>query len=194
LRELSKIHKGYYDPTDISNCEQSGTTCYVPKVHDYAPAPDPRYDRKNFRYDAGNDCYICPDGQILPFNRLQKRAEGTADRRYQNFKICKNCPDRNKCTTNQAERIISRNPNQGALDTMNARMKPEAGREIFRHRKKIIEHPFGTTKAVWGFKQFLCRTREKATGEQSLAFLAYNFRRVFNIFRESGKSMAAAMV
>jgi hypothetical protein len=74
---------------------------------------------------------------------------------------------------------------------MNARMKTEAGREIFRQRKKIIEHPFGTAKAVWGFKQFLCRTREKVTGEQSLAFLAYNFQRVFSIFRENGKSMAA---
>ena len=33
-----------------------------------------------------------------------------------------------------------------------------------------------------GFKAFLCRGLVKVTGETVLAFLAYNFRRVFNIF------------
>jgi hypothetical protein len=67
------------------------------------------------------------------------------------------------------------------------------GGQLFRERKKIVEHPFGTTKAVWGYRQFLCRGQEKTTAEMSLAFLAYNFRRVFNIFKESSKNMSSAM-
>jgi hypothetical protein len=72
-------------------------------------------------------------------------------------------------------------------------MQTAEARQIFSERKKIVEHPFGTTKAVWGYRQFLCRGQEKTTAEMSLTFLAYNFRRVFNIFKENGKNMAEAM-
>jgi len=95
--------------------------------------------------------------------------------------------------SDKSGRIISRNANQGTLDSVNARMKTAEAQEIFRERKKIVEHPFGTTKAVWGFKQFLCRGQEKTTGEASLVFLAYNLRRVFNIFKENGRNLAGLM-
>lgn len=44
---------------------------------------------------------------------------------------------------------------------------------------------------LFGFKQFLCRELVKVTGEVSLAFLAYNFRRVFNIFGVGRVGLAA---
>jgi len=72
-------------------------------------------------------------------------------------------------------------------------MQTDEARQIFRERKKLVEHPFGTTKAVWGYRQFLCRGQEKTTAEMSLTFLAYNLRRVFNIFKEKGRDMAATM-
>jgi hypothetical protein len=65
--------------------------------------------------------------------------------------------------------------------------------DIFKERKKIAEHPFGTTKAVWGYKQYLCRGQERTTAEQSLTFLAYNSRRVINIFRANDGNLIAAM-
>ncbi|MDR0373703.1 MAG: transposase [Nitrososphaerota archaeon] len=64
--------------------------------------------------------------------------------------------------------------------------------KVFYHRwSEIVEHPFGTVKFVWGFKQFLCRGLVKVAGEVSLAFLAYNFRRVFNIFGADGAGLVA---
>ncbi|MDR1210410.1 MAG: hypothetical protein LBK41_08900 [Clostridiales bacterium] len=71
--------------------------------------------------------------------------------------------------------MVVRRTKQDRLDEINARMNTAKAREIFRERKKIVEHPFGTAKAVWGFKQFLCWTREKVTGEQSLAFWRTTF-------------------
>jgi len=185
--------KGFYDGEDIDKCEQNGTVCYIPKFSDHAPAPDTKYNKSNFRYNAADDCYICPEGQMIPFNRLQKLANGKVSRHYSNSKICKNCPKRELCTTNKSGRIVTRNANQGTLDTVNARMHSDDGRATFRERKKIVEHPFGTTKAVWGYKQFLCRSQEKTTGEASLAFLAYNLRRVFNIFMKNERNLAEAI-
>jgi len=182
--------KGYYDGDDIEISEKNGTACFVAVVESYAHAPDTNYDKKHFKYDAEKDCYICPEGKVLPFKKLH--VDGS--RIYSSAKICKNCPNKENCTKNKYGRSIYRNSHQDVLDTNNARMLTDEGRETFRERKKIVEHPFGTTKAVWGYRQFLCRGQEKTTAEMSLTFLAYNFRRVFNIFKENGRDMAVVMV
>jgi transposase len=196
VEEVSAVaDKGYYDGGDIEECEENNTVCYIPKTADFAHAPDTNYDKSNFKYDTENDCYICPEGQKLPFRQLNKHKEDKEPNRvYYDTKVCRNCLNKEKCTTNKRDgRKIYRNPHQDALDSVNARMITNEAREIFRERKKIVEHPFGTTKAVWGFKQFLCRGKEKTTGETSLAFLAYNFRRVFSIFKTNGKNIIEAM-
>jgi hypothetical protein len=183
--------KGYYDGEDIDRCERGGTTCYVPAIDTYAHAPDEKYNKKHFRYDAGKDCYVCPEGKELPFRRLENHKGGRHHNRlYYDTRACKACPSRGKCTTNKnIGRTITRSPFEDALDANNARMRTDEARLVFRERKKIVEHPFGTTKKIWGYNQFLCRGRGRATAEQSLTFLAYNFRRVFNIFRENGERM-----
>ena len=177
---------GYYDGGDIAECEQNGVAAYVPKVNGYTHAPDKNYDRSNFKYDAVNDSYTCPDGNAIPFNRLQKRTNGGIDRLYQNRKLCPDCPNHEKCTVNKSGRIISRTAYQDVLDRNNARMSTDEGRQKYKTRSGTIEHIFGTVKAVWGYRQFLCRTQERTTAEASLAFLAYNLRRVVNIFAQSG--------
>jgi hypothetical protein len=73
-------------------------------------------------------------------------------------------------------------------------MKTDEGKEVFRQRKKIIEHPLGTTKAVWGYRQFLCRTQERVTGEESLELLAYNQKCDDNIFKGNHEEIVATMV
>jgi transposase len=194
--EISAVaDKGYYDGEDIEQCEKNGTICYVPKIESYAHAPDAGYDRKHFKYNAEKDCYICPEGMELPFRKVQKgNTVKSADRIYYNTKACKSCPHRELCTiAKQDGRTISRNPYQDSLDINNARMMTDEGRQTYRERKKIIEHPFGTTKHIWGYRQFLSRGQEKTTAEQSLTFLAYNFRRVFNIFKNDGKNMLEMM-
>jgi transposase len=192
--EISALaDKGYYDGGDIAACEENGTTCFIPKTEGTVHAPDRKYDRKNFRYDKEADCYICPEGEALLFKRMNKRGTGRIDRLYKTG-ACKRCANRELCTVNKSGRDIYRSPNQNALDIVNARMLTDEGRQLLRERKKIVEHPFGTTKHIWGYRQFLCRGQEKTTAEQSLTFLAYNFRRVFNIFKENEENMMEAMV
>lgn len=188
--EISVVaDKGYYDGKDIKTCEENGTTCYVPAVKTAPHAPDPDYDKINFAYNAENDYYTCPTGKVLTV--ISEKSDG--DKVYGNAAACENCSHREKCTTSKRGRTVNRIAEQDTLDTINARMRTDEGREMFRERKKIIEHPFGTVKHVWGFKQFLCRTKERVTGEQSLAFLAYNLRRVYNIFKGNDVNMLEKM-
>jgi len=192
--EISVVaDRGYYDGGDIAKCEHNGTICYVPKMQNGRIAPDSKYDHEKFNYDKETDSYICPEGQRLLFKRLSKRGGGVIDRLYENPKACKNCHSSELCTVNKLGRKLYRAPNQDVLDVINIRMQTVEARQLFRERKKMVEHPFGTTKHIWGFKQFLCRGQEKTTAEQSLTFFAYNFRRVFNIFKEKGINMLEIM-
>ena len=72
---------------------------------------------------------------------------------------------------------------QDIVDIVDERTR--INKELYCKRKEIVEHVFGTVKAVWGYKQYLCRGKEKVTAETALAYLAYNMRRMVNIFKES---------
>ena len=77
------------------------------------------------------------------------------------------------------------------LDHVDERTRRE--KALYRKRKEIVEHCFGTIKAIWGYRQFLCRTKKKVTAEMSLAYMAYNLRRIFNISRENDGRLAMAL-
>ncbi len=186
--------KGYYDPADLMECEKNQTTCFVSSMISGVRAPDPTFDHNTFQYDKERDCYICPLGKDILFKRIKKMSNKLIGREYHNSKACYDCPMHDKCTKGKRARAIFRNPNQDALDAVDARMCTDAGKSLYKKRKEIVEHPFGTTKRSWGFSNFLCRKLDKTTGEQSLVFFAYNFRRVINIFKESGSDLMSALI
>ena len=66
------------------------------------------------------------------------------------------------------------------LDRMQARLDrmPEA----MIIRRQTVEHPFGTLKAWMGSTHFLTKTLAKVKTEMSLHVLAYNMKRMINIF------------
>ncbi len=49
-------------------------------------------------------------------------------------------------------------------------------------RRQTVEHPFGTLKAWMGSTHFLTKTLEKVKTETSLQVLAYNIKRMINVF------------
>ena len=51
-----------------------------------------------------------------------------------------------------------------------------------RLRRQTAEHPFGTLKAWMGATHFLTKTLPKVRTEMSPQVLAYNLKRVLNIF------------
>jgi hypothetical protein len=54
--------------------------------------------------------------------------------------------------------------------------------EASRLRRQTVEHPFGTLKAWMGATHFLTRTLPRVRTEMSLHVLAYNLKRMLQIF------------
>jgi len=181
--------KGYYDGEDIVACEKSGVTCLVAKPKAGGALKDAEFKRESFMFDLENDMYICPCQNELKFTRIHNHSDGKQYRVYESFSACRVCPQKSLCTKARHRQIL-RLLYQDALDIVNERTR--SNKELYRKRQQIVEHPFGTIKAVWGFKQFLCRSKENVTAETSLAYLAYNLRRAINIFKVDNKDLAAA--
>jgi transposase len=182
VEELTVLaDRGYYSGQEMAACEKSGVTCLVAKKKTGGEKKAKGFTLEDFVYDEENDWYVCPCGNRMPY-RSGKRRNDRDYRRYVNYQACAHCPRRTECTKRKW-REIDRLPYQGIFEIVDERTR--ANKALYRKRKEIVEHPFGTVKAVWGYKQFLCRTIEKVTAEMSLAYLAYNIRRVVNIFKES---------
>ena len=167
---------GYSNGIEIHKCQTNGVTCYIPKP---APSHQPeeiKYRRENFNYDAKNNQYTCPEGNVMPYVRTRERDGFMV---YANRKACMNCPVKSKCTKSKTLREVERNPYQDDVDEAAARAKKRPG--LYQRRKELSEHPFGVVKRKWGYGQYLCRGIEKVAGETALMFLAFNFRRVLNI-------------
>jgi hypothetical protein len=173
---------GYYDSEDIAACEGNGVTCLVPKLAAGGPKKEEGYNRKDFKYDGERDVYICPCQKELKYMSNKKHVSGREYRIYANYSACKICEKKKKCTSYKYREVL-RLTCQDVLDRVDERTREN--KRLYRRRQEIVEHCFGTVKAVWGYRQYLCRTKVKVSAETALMYMAYNLRRIFNIYTES---------
>lgn len=169
--------KGYYQAEDLKKCEKNGTITYVTHQTYSNATGNPEYYKEKFKYDAKEDIYICPMGQKL---YRPKQGDKEPERiQYKNFKACKNCLNKEKCTKSKNGRIISRSKDQDFLDKVDARTR--ANMDKYLKRQTIVEHPFGTIKRSMNAGYFLTRGLDSVRAEAALVFLSYNMKRAINI-------------
>ncbi|WP_286906540.1 IS1182 family transposase [Clostridium sp. UBA1652] len=168
--------KGYFAAEDLAKCEEDDITSYVSRPRYTNSSGDSRYFIDKFKYIKEDDVYICPDGEILHCHTKKVDAKR---REYYNFDACKNCENKDKCTTAKDGRKIARTEGDEIAEIVDKRVKEN--QEKYKQRQMIVEHPFGTIKRTMGFYHLLLRGFKKVRGEVSIAFFTYNLKRVINI-------------
>lgn len=168
--------KGYSNGKEIKKCEDANAMCYIPKPELSNQPTNPVYNREKFIFNSERNLYICPEGNELPYVRTRNRGEFAV---YANRSACMNCAFKSECTKSKTLREIERSPYQEYINKADERAKQNQG--LYKRRQELSEHPFGVTKRIWGFDQFLCRGKAKTSAETSLMFLAFNLRRAYNI-------------
>ena len=68
------------------------------------------------------------------------------------------------------------------MGSIRAQARLAAYPDAMRIRRSVAEHPFGTLKAWMGANHFLTRTLANVSTEMSLHVLAYNLKRMLQIF------------
>jgi transposase len=168
--------RGYFKIEDVEACEKAGLTPYVPRPQRGSSVRSGFFRKDEFRYDAEQDAYICPAGQVLS-TRYESKLRELKKIDYANRAACPVCPLRSRCTKDF--RKVSRLENEAVLDRMAARLK--ARPEILDRRREVVEHPFGSIKQWMNQGAFLMKGLDKVRAEFSLTALVYNLRRAINI-------------
>jgi transposase len=168
--------RGYFNGEQVLACEGTGALPCVPKT--LWPSAGGFFTRHDFNYHAEKDHYSCPAGQTLTRSQQRPNRQDDMDE-YRHLTACFTCALKPKCTPDKLKRL-RRWRHERVMDQMQARMDlmPDA----MGVRRQTVEHPFGTLKSWMGSTHFLTKTLEKVRTEMSLHVLAYNMKRMIQIF------------
>jgi transposase/uncharacterized protein (UPF0179 family) len=111
------------------------------------------FPKETFRYDADNDIFICPAGQIL------KRRKYFKKRKHYEYiasaSTCNRCQLRKKCTKAKSARTLKRHVRQNDLDFMLDQANSREAKKDIRTRQHLMERSFargtryGYKRARW---------------------------------------------
>jgi hypothetical protein len=108
------------------------------------------YGSSNFTYKKEEDCYVCPRGEVLTYERTRQANGGRVYRCHS----CKTCPVRGDCTKDRAGRSVERSPHIEARLRQEEKHKEEDKRKLLRQRMKIVEPVFAVIKELLGFRRY----------------------------------------
>jgi len=179
---------GYSNGEQAEACEAKSIVPHVPANRTANNQGDGTlFDRSQFTYQPERDTFLCPAGQTLKRKQLSRK-----DRAVYYVgrpEVCGTCALKLRCTVG-AQRLVSRNLHDEALQRMQQRATPEA----MRLRRSTVEHPFATLKYhIFGHPRFLLRGRKGAQTEMSLAVIVYNLKRMMNVLGRCRLSAALAV-
>ena len=170
--------RGYYNRDEVLACEGTGVRPCIPKTLTSGNAKRGLFTVADFIYNAENDRYTCPAGKHLTKGKVRSDRRDNIDH-YRHITACSTCGLKPKCTTDKHKRL-KRWEHEGVLDKRQAKL--ERMPDAMTIRRQTVEHPFASLKAWMGSTHFLTRTLEKVKTEMSLQVLAYNMKRMINIF------------
>jgi transposase len=140
--------------------------------------PQGQLDKSCFVYDAAEDCYYCPQGQVLEFaeNKPEMRDAQRVQRRVYRCDTCADCPLRALCVSPQSKggRTINRDEFTAVRQRTVARMSTPEAQQLYDQRPRIAETTFAILKSVFGLRQFLLRGLDKVRTEWRWSATAFN--------------------
>lgn len=155
-----------------------------------------RLGRPAFVYDAQRDCYWCPMGHALGFERIVhcSRRKGVVTCRRYRGDACGQCPLKGQCLAKKADsRFIDRDEYEPYREAMDARLRTEDGKKVYGQRAPWIEGTFGYIKSTVGVRQFLLRGLEKVRTEWRWICTAVNVAKLVRVLAARKHAVAAAV-
>nr|MCR5195038.1 IS1182 family transposase [Pseudobutyrivibrio sp.] len=108
------------------------------------------FKKYEYVYDEYNDCYICPNDQILKYSTTNRDG-------YKEYKscshICEKCEFLGQCTASKNHvKVVNRHVWEEYMEACEDIRQTLGMKELYSHRKETIERIFGTAKENHGFR------------------------------------------
>jgi transposase len=157
--------------------DKKGIEPHVPVI-DKSKREDGTFSREDFTYDDGRDCYVCPNGQVLPRSSGARGPRGDDTISYfARVSDCRSCQLKSRCCPNAASRKITRHIHEPARGGARAVAQNNAPEQTRRDRKKV-EMLFAHLKRILRMGRLRLRGPAGAQFEFTLAAIAQNLRRL----------------
>lgn len=142
------------------------------------------FKKYEYVYDEYNDCYICPNNQVLKYSTTNRDG-------YREYKscgsICESCPHLAQCTASKNHvKLVTRHVWEDYMETCEDIRHTKGMKEIYSHRKETIERLFGTAKENHGFRYTQMYGKARMIMKVALTYSAMNLKKLAKIKNEWG--------
>ena len=176
---------GYADVNELEKIDSQGVKVIVPSARQAEKVErSDLFDKSHFKYDKANDCYICPEGEILGYSHTETQKRRRTYRA--GGSVCRKCKFFKDCTTNQRGRTITRLLHEELKEKLEVQYEQPQCQEVYKLRKQKAELPFGHMKHNLKVDAFLLRGLEGVKAEASILSSCFNIARMINIVGVSG--------
>ena len=172
---------GYADTEELKKVDAQNIKVIVPSQRQASQKDFGPFDKERFKYDAKKDSYICPEGNMLTYNRSNNHHK-VKIYTIPKSGVCKRCRCFGICTKSENGREINRLFDEETRQKMEAQYEEPESQAIYKLRMQKAELPFGHIKRNLGVNAFLPRGVEAAKAEMSLLASTFNMARMITIF------------
>ncbi|HWT79555.1 MAG TPA: IS1182 family transposase, partial [Candidatus Methylomirabilis sp.] len=158
---------GYPSGEELAACAARGVTIYSPWQENSftakkkaAKGAPPMLPKEQFRWDADQRQYVCPQGHVLSYagrtSKQKNNGESVPLEVYQADPAdCGTCPLRAQCVQSQSgARSVRRRPHEEHVEALKERMKTPEAKELYRQRSQSVERSYADQKEHRGLRKF----------------------------------------
>ncbi|SHJ94582.1 Transposase DDE domain-containing protein [Dethiosulfatibacter aminovorans DSM 17477] len=166
---------GYYTAPIAKGLDKLGIKGAIAKRR--GPKPKGKMSKLNFTYVEDWDVAMCPEGHSLEYKTTTRQGY----REYHSKKeICCNCPKKEKCLYEKAEKRVIRFHvwDEQLRDIDRFTKNTELGKRIYKRRKETIERAFADLKELHGFRYARFRGLDGIKEQSYMSAAAYNMKKL----------------
>lgn len=177
---------GYFAGEQLQGAEAQGYPVLMNLNGVGASAAAAGYQKADFRWEAEQHRYLCPQGQALPFlkrkTKLRTNGQPYAVEIYQ-CRHCAGCPVRATCTKSRTGRSIERTEYDDVVERQRAKQADPAKAALLKRRGAIVERIFAVIKGPLDFRRWTVAGLTAVRAQWSFICLTYNLKVLYQLWR-----------
>lgn len=178
---------GYFAGDQLQGAEAQGYPVLMNLNGVGASTAAEGYQKADFTWDADQQQYICPCGQVLPFlkRKAKKRTNGQP---YQveiyQCRHCAGCSVHEICTKSRTGRSIERTAYDDVVERQRAKQADPAKAALLKRRGAIVERIFAVIKGPLDFRRWTVAGLTAVRTQWSFICLTYNLKVLCQLWRD----------
>jgi len=181
---------GYCSGEQLAEAEKKGYPVLVSLAEQRkAEEKGGPYHISQFSYDRERDCWICPRGQVLKYEKTQRRQEKNYETQTYRCTVFKECPVRWKCSKDKRGRKLEVSPYWEVIQRQKEKQKDQAKRELLRKRMVIVEPVFAGVKHLLEFRRWTVGGLAKVQAQWLFVCALVNLSKMYPLWKKGGLSL-----